>query len=236
MVRIGTIALGLALALLATLHATLLSATAAGKAATADSVQVSFTIDQDRAIYEDSDYGEAPQVAIWLENLENGEKRTVYVTWRTATGRFAGKVDCPVSLPSWVRVWREESGKEGLPSPRQEAPEAVTRATGDERIEAGAVLPRGGRWRYYIELNVAGDFNDTFPVESPTGVLDRHGNGQPSLVWSGVIAAEPGGSSTPEPLGRTEQHQFADSLTADLSGMDSALKVFTAIRVACLAR
>lgn len=32
-----------------------------------DSLTISFTITQDRVAYEESDYGEPPQVAIWLE-------------------------------------------------------------------------------------------------------------------------------------------------------------------------
>ena len=43
-------------------------------------VALLFTICQERKVYERSDYGEAPQFAIWLEHKETGEIHTVFVT------------------------------------------------------------------------------------------------------------------------------------------------------------
>ena len=200
-----------------------------------DSLTISFTITQDRVVYEESDYGEPPQVAIWLEDPVTGTTRTVYVTYRTGTGRFAGKVECPVALPIWVKVYRREFGREGFPNPRSGAPEAITRATSrTETINAQAIVPRASRWRYYVEMNVAGDFNRAFPLEREDQRLDYHGNGQPSLVYAGEIVAEPDSSSIPQPVGRSDQYQFSGELIPDIKGLDSALRVFKKIEVVCL--
>jgi len=70
-----------------------------------------------------------PQFAIWLEDRETEEIQTVFVTYRTATGDFIGKAECPVSLPVWIAVFRKETGRDDFPTKRNPASEAVTEAT-----------------------------------------------------------------------------------------------------------
>ena len=194
-----------------------------------------FTIIQDRDIYEESMYGEPPQVAIWLEDSASGELKTVYVTYRTATGRFEGKTECPVSLPIWIGVFRREFGRDDFPTPRKPAPSAITGATSKtELITAKVLVPKLSRWRYYIEMNVSGDFNRTYPEMSNSMRPDRHGNGQPSHVYCGEIVAEPGRTSSPEPIGRSRHYQFTDQIIPDLDGIKSALDVFKSIEVKCI--
>ena len=193
-----------------------------------------FIIKQDRIIYEDSDYGEPPQIAIWLENPADGELRTIYVTYRTAAGDFLGKSECPVSLPAWTAVYRREFGKEGFPIPGSPAPEAITGATSQQELVTAEVeVPKGSCCLFYIEMNVAGDFNSRFPFEDENSRLDYHGNGQPSLIYRGEIKAEPGAKAIPGVIGRTEQHEFSGILD-DLDGMDSALECFKSIEVVCV--
>ncbi len=215
------------LSFIVALMAAALPATAAG------TVSLRFTIHQEADIYEESDYGEPPQVAIWLEDPETGKKRTVYVTHRTATGDFHGKVECPVALPAWVMVWRQETGNEGFPTPRLTAAEAVTAATAVERtINAGAPgIPKGKKLIYYIELNVAADFNAAFPLEGENMQLDYQHNGQPSLIYRGEITAVPGNVSTPAAWARTGQYQFTGEIIQNLEGMGSALECFSKIEV-----
>jgi hypothetical protein len=130
-------------------------------------------------------------------------------------------------------VWREETGNEGFPTPRLTAPESITAATSLEQLISASAsgIPEGKKLYYYIELNVAADFNAAFPLEGENNQLDYQHNGQPSLIYRGEITAEPGAVSTPEPWGRTEQYQFDENIIHDLSGMDSALKCFSKIEV-----
>ena len=88
-----------------------------------------FTIHQERDVYDQSDYGEPPQFAIWLENSETGEIKSVFVTYRTATGDFEGKAECPVSLPAWIGAFRKETERNDIPTLKNPAYEAVTGAT-----------------------------------------------------------------------------------------------------------
>ena len=200
-------------------------------------VRLRFTLTQDPNIYEESDYGEPPTMAIWLEDPETESFRTVYVTYRGATGDYYGKVECPVALPIWVGVWRREFGQEGFPTPRNPSPESITSATSlTGEVTAEVEVPKGKKYRYYIEMNVAGDFNRAFPLETEDSRLDYHGNGQPSLIYRGEIVAEPGNESSPQPYGRTDQHQFTGELIADLAGMESALECLKKIEVTCLSK
>jgi hypothetical protein len=202
--------------------------------ARSDSVKLAFSFDQDPAIYEESDYGEAPQVAIWLQDPSDSTVRTVYVTYRGARGDYFGKVECPVALPAWIAAWRREFGRTGFPTPRDPIPEAITGATSQTgKVRAEATVPAGKKYVFYLEMNVAGDFNNAYPFEVAGGVVDYHGNGQPSLIYRGEITAAPGDSSSPVPYGRTEQHQYTGVIIRNLDGLDSALKCLKNIKVVC---
>jgi hypothetical protein len=111
----------------------------------------------------------------------------------------------------------------------------MTSATStDSIVETRTKVTRGKEYRYWIEMNVAGDFNAAFQLESQDLRLDYHGNGQPSLIYTGRIVAEPGNSSVPGPLGHTDQYIYTGEIIENLQGLDSALKCFTRIEVSCI--
>jgi hypothetical protein len=198
-------------------------------------MELLFTIFQERDIYEKSDYGEPPQFAIWLENRNTGEIKSVFVTYRTATGDFEGKAECPVSLPVWIRAFRKETGRTNFPTIGAPAPEAVTGATPKVReFTARVTLPGGSAWAYYVEVNVSGDYTPEFPALKSDGTLDPQGNGQPSIVYRGEITCAAGNHSIPELIGRTEQNYFSAKINPDLNGIESAKKVFSRISVKCV--
>ncbi len=193
-----------------------------------------FSIQQEREIYEKSDYGEPPQFAIWLENKESGEIQTVFVTYRTATGDWEGKAECPVSLPAWIGAWRNETDRNDFPTVKNPAADAVTGATPQEKEFSVTVsIAENSNWFYYIEMNVSTDYNPAFPRFSD-GWFDFQGNGQPSIIYRGEITGTPGERSTPKLIGRTEQGYFSPEINHDLKGIDSAKDVFSKINVICI--
>jgi len=194
-----------------------------------------FTIDQERDVYDQSDYGEPPQFAVWLEDRKTGSVKTVFVTYRTGNGDFEGKTECPVSLPAWIGAFRKETGRDDLPTVRKPAPDAVTGATPKTpEFTVKTIVVPGSEWNYYVEVNVSGDYTDVFPSIKYYGDLDTQGNGQPSIIYKGEITATPGNRSVPQLIGRTEQLYLSTEINPDLEGIKNAREVFSRIAVSCI--
>lgn len=199
-----------------------------------DSVRLLFQIDQNREVYEETLFGEPPQLAIWLENPTEGTVKTVYVTRRTATGDFEGKMGVPVALPGWIVAYRKETGRNDFPTPATTLTDAITGATQKQEVSREVLVSRNSLWNYYIEVNVSGDFNGHFTNYRSNGEMDPHLNGQPSLIYKGTIIAKPGEKSTPKLIGRTEQYNFSDKINPDTEKVTTAKNLLKSIRVSCL--
>ena len=194
-----------------------------------------FAIRQERDIYRRSDYGEPPQFAIWLESKTTGEVKTVFVTYRTGTGDFEGKAECPVSLPAWVGAFRKETGRNDIPSIRKPSDMAITGATPKvPDFTTQVFVPAGSQFNYYVEVNVSSDYTPEFSYLFSDGAIDYQGNGQPSIIYRGEITASAGEISTPRLIGRTEQLYFSTEINPSLEGIQNAKDVFSKIRVTCI--
>lgn len=194
-----------------------------------------FTIHQERDVYDQSDYGEPPQFAIWLENTATGMVQTVFVTNRTGTGNFKGKVECPIALPAWIGVFRKETGRNDIPSIQKPADMAISGATPIvPDFSTQIKVPSDSHWNYYVEVNVSSDYTPEFSSLTPDGTIDYQGNGQPSIIYRGEIIATPGNQSTPELIGRTEQLYLSTEINPDLKGIRNAKDVFSKITVTCI--
>jgi hypothetical protein len=200
---------------------------------TPETVTLVFEVELNQRVYEDSTWGDPPQMAIWLEDAGDGSVRTVAVTRGTGAGDWEGKVECGVALPCWVGVYNRETGTDGPPTWNEPAADAVTCATPRTIWNVSSAVPRGSQWEYYVEVNVSGDYNVHFPNLSAEGRSDRYGNGQPSLVYRGSIEAVSGTMSRPELVGRTDQHAPVAEPTADLSGITTARELLKRIEVSC---
>jgi len=194
---------------------------------------LTFELELDKHTYQDSNWGEPPQIAIWLEEVGTDNIRTVCVTRRTGKGKWLGKAKCLVSLPYWVSRYNKESGTTGPPSPRQPVVDAITAATPKQGLVAMTTVPAGSKWNYFIEINVSGDFNNIFPWMIADGAPDPDGNGQPSLIYRGQIKAVAGEKDVPKPIGRTKQWDPVDYIIPDLNGMTKAQELLSKIEVSC---
>ena len=181
-----------------------------------------FKMSINRNVYIYTNYGEPPQIAIWLENPDTSFYRTVWVTHRSGKNDWSGKVECKVALPYWD--YRRQMGQkahsplkvlDGLTGATPKKGELLTRIT----------VPVNTLWRYYIEVNASGDYSENFPYWSDQGLPDSEGNGQPSIIYSGLIVAQNGKTSVPELIGRTDQWSDLSTIYTDIEKITSAKRL-----------
>jgi hypothetical protein len=198
-----------------------------------ESVQLTLSMKIPRDVWVMTDWSQPPQVAVWLEDPSGSTVWTLFVTHRTGAGDWKGKAGCDVSLPYWVGRYNVETGTSGPPTFQRPVVDAISQPTPKESLVVTTAVPAGSQWRYFIEVNVSGDFNEAFPERRDDGRPDEAGNGQPSLVYEGSIRAIPGQQDTPKLIGRTEQFRAVAKLNDDLSGITIAKKLLTNMAMSC---
>jgi hypothetical protein len=157
---------------------------------TKNRVQVEFNIHINREAIYLSTYSEPPQFAVWLENPQNGESKQVFVTYRVSRGDWEGKADVPVALPRWKAVFRDK----GATNERSNEEIAVSGATPrNDYFRVRAEVRPGSEWICWIEMNLAGDFNEYYPqFNRITKEEDEFACGQPALLYRAEIKADEG--------------------------------------------
>jgi len=207
---------------------------AEGVSETTDPVVIEFHIRQNIRLIRQSLYGEPPQFAIWIEDTESHRLRTVFVTYRSGSGDWVGILECPAALPRWFEVFKEETTSTELPSFDNPAPDAVTGATPKTaRFTTSVEVESGTRWVCWTEMNLSGDFNDTYrhhDMEKKT--VDVYMSGQPALVYRGEITAVPGERAAPELYGQSVTDSPAGKTVQPVSdGITTARNIFRAIEI-----
>jgi len=163
---------------------------------TKDRVQIEFDIHiNQNAIYL-STYSESPQFAIWLENPKSGQYQQVFVTYRSSRGDWEGKADVPVALPRWRSIFRGSDINNNARSNEEIAISGATPKVDYFRVRA-EVKPCS-EWICWIEMNLAGDFNEFYPqFNTLTMQEDEFACGQPALLYKTEIKADEGKEYTP---------------------------------------
>ena len=196
-------------------------------------VAMVFRIELNRQVYQDSAWGDPPQLAVWLVDETDASVRTVAVTHRTGAGDWEGKVECSVALPYWVTCYNRETNTDGPPTWDRPAVDAVTCATPRAALNVSVDVPRRTQWTYFVEVNVSGDYSVHFPSLSEAGISDRYGNGQPSIIYRGAIEAREGAASRPKLWGRTDQYAPVETASTDLEPITTARELLRSITVVC---
>lgn len=193
---------------------------------------IQFSIHQNKEIIRLSSFAEPPQFAIWMENIKTHKLKTVFVTSRVSKGDWEGKANVPVALPGWFEIFRgKNSSYEVI---EDEAYSAVTGATPkDDYFTAQVEVEPGSEWFVWIEMNLAGDFNDDFPeFNAETLKEDAFSCGQPALLYKAVIKAEEGRTIKPEIVSQSVWENGISSIEPVSKGITTASHVFDEIQIA----
>ena len=199
-------------------------------------------IHQNKKLIHLSTFAEPPQFAIWLENPVTKELKSIFVTHRVAVGDWEGKANVPVALPQWFRLFRGNSNSSG--------PAGSARSSGtgknDDVVISGAtpkddyfsirveVKPES-EWICWIEMNLAGDFNEAFPeFDSETLTEDEFSNGQPALLFRSEVKAIENERFTPVLTSQTIWDDGFVSVEPVSSSITTAREVFDTITVSVI--
>lgn len=150
-------------------------------------------IHQNKELIHLSNFAEPPQFAIWLQDKETNELKTIFVTHRVAIGDWEGKANVPVALPQWFRLFRGNGKNKNETADAKKSDLAITGATPkDDYFSIRVEVKPGSQWICWIEMNLAGDFNEAFQeFDRENFREDEFSNGQPALLFrSDVIAVE----------------------------------------------
>lgn len=158
---------------------------------------IQFDIHQNKELIYLSNFSEPPQFAIWIQNERTKKLKTVFVTSRVSKGDWEGKANVPVALPRWYDLFKGEN--RSFDRPDNDKFSAVTGATPrDDFFSIRIEVPPGSSWVCWIEMNLAGDFNDSFPeFDIETLREDEFSCGQPALLFKAEITAKVGNQAIP---------------------------------------
>ena len=160
-----------------------------------------------------------PTMAVWAEDEGGRFAGTLYVTKKAAEGSWTGAKERPESLPVYFARLRSAAGKADSVS-------GATPGAGETASLGSDLELPPGVYRIYAEINSSFDYNDTYP-EAATGV-----NGQPSLVYSGLLTVGAGAAKTDlVPLGTGDPAGKSGTVTEGTRGLTTALGIVERIGV-----
>ncbi len=197
---------------------------------TLNKAELEFNIHINEQLVYQSAYGESPTFAIWLEDPATGKIQTIYVTNRAANNDWAGKPEVPVALPKWFEIAAEQ---------RSERENQMR----DEIIISGATpkpgyfttrvnVSPGSEWICWIEMNLAGDYNETYKEYDPEArTHDEYGLGQPALLYRAEINADIGNTVEPKIVGMVLIDSQNNVVVEAPEGITTAKEVFDEIAI-----
>ena len=205
-------------------------------ARTLNKTELEFLIHINEELVQQSVFGESPTFAIWLEDPGSGETYTVFATRRVATGDWEGKKDVPMALPVWSEVNQAELIRES--GKVQEVLDDII-ATGATPLpgyfRSRVRIEPGSHWICWIEMNLAGDFNESYPQYDPlTMIEDEFSTGQPAILYRVEIEANKDNAVIPViPVvqGMCLVSEEGQAVVSPLAGITTASAVFDELSI-----
>lgn len=197
---------------------------------------IQIDIHQNKKLIYLSTFAEPPQFAIWIEDPKTHECKTVFVTHRVAVGDWEGKANVPVALPQWFKLFRKNGKSTKVADGKKESDLAVTGATpkGDYFTVRAEVKPET-EWICWIEMNLAGDFNDAFPAfDRDKFKEDEFSCGQPALLYKADIKAIENMKFTPILEAQSVWENSIVTVEPVSEGITTAKNVFDTLQISII--
>ena len=197
---------------------------------------IQIDIHQNKKIIHLSNFAEPPQFAIWLENIATKELKTVFVTHRVAKGDWEGKANVPVALPQWFMLFKGKKEKGEKSAPGKKSDMAISGATPKaDYFSLRVEVEPGSEWVCWIEMNLAGDFNDAYPeIDMKTLREDEYSNGQPALIFRADLKATEDMKFKPSIVAQSVWNKGVVSIEPVSDGITSAKNVFDDIQISVI--
>ena len=203
-------------------------------ARTWNKTDIEFRIHINEQLVKESTFGEPPTFAIWIEDQETGLTQTIFVTSRAGLGDWEGKSAVPVALPKWFEV--NESEKQSKNRLGNKIPDRLTITGATPKpgyFRTRVRVSPGTNWICWIEVNLAGDFNDSYlEYDEVNKTSDEYKTGQPALLYEAKIKAMEGNIAVPVINGMCILDPEKGVVIRPLKGITTATGIFDEIRIA----
>lgn len=182
----------------------------------------------------------APQIAIWTEDLEGNFLSTIYVSKRLATQSWiaAGGNRRKEALPCWsFAQGKQYADGFYLPTKKEPLPDAVTGATPKGSFRANLQMNEGMKqFVVKCEFNHSTDFNEHYPIDARQGDANysggKMGSGQPAIVYQTVVDLDSGKKEFKgELIGHSSPDGSDGKIYPDTSKLTTALDIVKEITI-----
>lgn len=169
-----------------------------------------------------------PQIAIWLEDMEDNYLATIYVSHKAGTNSWQsnGGDLRKEALPYWNYRSKHNLGNK--------VPDAVTGATPKESFDI-RILPKAGfeKFKVKAEFNHSTDWNDYYPESAKTGDENYTAeSGQPAVIYEAIIdLTSEKQESKAQLIGHSSPDGNDGNLYTDLSKLTTAKNIVKEITI-----
>ncbi len=195
---------------------------------------IEFRIHINEKLIRESNFGEPPTFAIWIENPKTSAVQTIFVTRRAASGDWEGKPSVPSALPRWFEIFKIENHSRSMPTFEKPAPLEITGATPKPGYFKTRVrVTPGSKWICWIEVNLSGDFNEQYKeFDEVEKITDEYSTGQPALLYKAEIEAIQNSIITPKIFGMSLLDPKEGNIILPQIGITTAASIFDEISIA----
>jgi len=180
----------------------------------------------------------APQIAIWIEDMNGNYITTIYASHKIATGSFFGGDRRKEALPAWC-FSRGVRYPDGLYLPTEDEPlvdgisGSTPRGSFDVKIRPMDDL---AQFVVKVELNHSVDWNDNYPKNAKEGDANysggKEGSGQPAVVYAAEVDLESNQKQYKATLiGHSSPDGSNGDIYPDTSSLTSALSIVNEITI-----